>query len=124
MDGPQRRWFPNGQVKLQFDYTDGKKVRHREWFESGQIKIDAEMRDGVAFGRHRKWFEDGSVRFDGAFGEGFKWHGHIRDFKPDGTPIWDAEFDNGRYLSGLRPTEAEIEEIQRAEEKSSKDPKT
>ena len=103
LHGAEMRWYPSGLLKRSYDYERGEKIRHREWFENGNRKIDAMMKDGVALGRHVKWFEDGRERFVGNFLEGLIWHGHIKDVAEDGTVLWDAVFENGRYVSGVYP---------------------
>ncbi len=112
LHGPELRYYEDGVTLMRwYDWFEGEKVRHREFYESGQIKIDAMMKDGEAFGKHRKWDEAGLLRFDGNFIENLLWHGHVTDLNAEGEVLWDAEFDNGRYVSGIYPEEAEADLI-------------
>lgn len=105
LHGPEIRWHKNKRIKRIHDYQRGKKIRHREWFDTGMPKIDAMMRDGVAYGRHLRWHSNGQLRFDGNFIENLVWDGHVRDLDEDGRVIVDAEFHEGRYVSGTVPPE-------------------
>ncbi|NNE92980.1 MAG: hypothetical protein HKN23_15150, partial [Verrucomicrobiales bacterium] len=106
--GPEIRFYPDGvTMKTWFDWVDGEKVRHRDFYETGQIQRDAMMKDGIAYGRHRRWGENGLLRFDGNFTDNIQWHGHIRDRDADGNVLWDAIFENGRYISGVYPKSEE-----------------
>ena len=111
--GPQIHYHDNGRIRLILDFEDGEKVRHREWFENGNREMDAMMRDGIAYGRHLRWFEDGSLRFRANFLEKLRWDGQVKDVAPDGTVMWDAWFENGKYRSGHYPEEAQENLLER-----------
>lgn len=102
-DGAHTRYYANGKPSKTETYRDGEKIREQRWFENGNPEIDAEMKDGVAFGKHTRWFEDGSLRFEANFIENMQWHGRVRDFKPDGSVIVDAIFEDGQYVKGIFP---------------------
>ena len=101
--GDHSRYYPDGKPRKIETFSEGEKVRERRWFENGNLEIDAEMKNGVAYGKHTRWFEDGSLRFEAIFVEGLKWQGRVRDFKPDGTVVVDAIFENGKYIRGIFP---------------------
>jgi len=103
LHGPETRWYPDGKLKRIFDYNHGEKTRHREWFENGLPKLDAMTKDGIAYGRHIKYDETGRERFVGSFTDNLQWDGRIRDVGEDGTVLWDADFENGRYIRGIYP---------------------
>ena len=103
LHGPEMRWRPDGTLKRIFDYHHGEMNRRREYFENGNIDMDALMEGGESIGRHLRWFEDGRVRWQGSFKPGLQWHGPIKDYAEDGTVMWDAIFDHGRYISGIYP---------------------
>lgn len=107
LHGPELKFWEDGTLRRNFDYEAGEKVRHREYFENGNPKIDATMVDGVALGRHRTWFEDGDIRWSGHFIENLLWDGPIIDYSADKEILWDAEFKDGRYVSGVYPEEAQ-----------------
>ncbi len=113
LHGPEMKFWEDGKVRRNFDYDQGEKTRHREWFENGNPKRDAWFQGGHAIGPHQTWYEDGSPRWKGAFVGELQWDGHIVDRAPDGTILWDAEFDHGRYLSGTYP-ESEQENLIKA----------
>ncbi len=109
LHGPEMRWRDDGTLKRIFDYHHGEMNRRREYFENGNLDMDAlvkwdsEKGKEVGFGRHLLWYEDGSVRWVGSFAAGEQWHGPIEDYAEDGTVLWDAEFDHGRFISGVYP---------------------
>ena len=103
MHGPEMRWREDGTLKRIFDYHHGELNRRREYFENGNIDLDALIEGGESIGRHLRWFEDGRVRWQGSFKPNLQWHGPIIDFAEDGTVMWDAEFDHGRYIRGIYP---------------------
>ena len=107
LHGPEMKFWEDNLLRRNFDYEAGEKIRHREWFENGNPKIDATMVDGVAMGRHRTWFEDGEIRWSGAFVENLLWDGFVIDYNEDREIMWKAEFDNGRFLEGIYPEEAQ-----------------
>ena len=103
LQGPEVRFYDSGRIYRVNDYHGGKQIHQREWHENGNRKLDTPMVDGTARGPHLRWHENGEVRFDGFFNDKFQWHGRVRDFKEDGTIIWDALFENGHYVSGTYP---------------------
>ena len=103
LHGSEMRWYPSRALRRSYDYERGEKIRHREWFENGNQKKDAMMKNNEAYGRHLMWFEDGRKRFEGNFIEDLMWHGRIKDWKEDGTVLWDAIFEKGKYVSGIYP---------------------
>lgn len=107
LHGPEMKFWDDNVLRRNFDYEAGEKIRHREWFENGNRKIDATMVDGVAMGRHRTWFDDGEIRWSGAFLENLRWDGHVIDYNEDREILWDAEFENGQFVSGIYPKEAQ-----------------
>ena len=111
LHGPEMKFWEDNVLRRNFDYEAGEKIRHREWFENGNPKIDATMVDGVAMGQHRTWFEDGRIRWSGAFVENLRWDGPIIDYNEDGEIMWKGEFDNGRFLEGIYPEEAQADLI-------------
>ncbi|MCB1227676.1 MAG: hypothetical protein KDK99_17800 [Verrucomicrobiales bacterium] len=113
MHGPEMRFHEDGRVRRIFDFERGSRVRQREWFANGVKKVDAMQRDGVGFGPMQTWYEDGSERWKGTFGEGLAWEGHVVDHDPTGKILWDGEFKNGQYLSGIYPEDAQEELIRR-----------
>jgi hypothetical protein len=110
LHGPEIRYFDDGSIRRQIDYQKGQKVYHREWFPNGNLQRDATFVDGNAIGPHRTFFEDGRVRWSGNFIENLLWQGHIIDYAEDGTLMWDAIFDKGKYVSGTYP-ESEQEKM-------------
>ena len=113
--GPEIRFHKNGRIYRVNDYHDGKQIHQREWHENGNQSLDAAMADGIARGRHLLWHENGATRFDGFFNDDFHWQGRVLDLKEDGTIIWDALFDDGRYVSGVYPAFMQPQLLQRGE---------
>lgn len=113
LNGPELRVWDDGKLRKQIDYLEGEKSHHREWFENGNLERDAAFEKGAAIGPHQTWYEDGSPRWKGAFIGELQWNGHIIDRAPDGTVLWDAHFEKGRYLHGIYP-ESEQENLIKA----------
>lgn len=103
LHGPEMRWREDGTFRRIFDYHHGELNRRREYFENGNIDLDTLVEGGESIGRHLRWFDDGRVRWQGSFKSGLQWHGPIKDYAEDGTVLWDAEFDHGRYIRGIYP---------------------
>ncbi|MCB1230741.1 MAG: hypothetical protein KDN19_10770 [Verrucomicrobiae bacterium] len=103
LHGPEMKFWDDGTLRRCYDFDNGLKIRHRTWFENGNQERDATFVAGHARGPHQTWYEDGSPRWKGNFVGELQWDGHIVDHAPDGTILWDATFDHGRFLSGTYP---------------------
>ncbi|MCB1090585.1 MAG: hypothetical protein KDL87_03590 [Verrucomicrobiae bacterium] len=110
LHGPEMKFYDDGKLRREYDYNHGEKIHHREWFPNGNLKRDAAFEGGNAIGPHRTYFEDGRLRWSGFFIENLLWQGHIVDYAEDGTLMWDAIFEKGKYVSGTYP-ESEQEKM-------------
>ncbi|TAE49257.1 MAG: hypothetical protein EAZ89_14390, partial [Bacteroidetes bacterium] len=42
-----KAWHPNGQLRLEAEYSNAFKGAYTEWYPNGQKKYEGQMRDGV-----------------------------------------------------------------------------
>lgn len=60
--GPERIWFPSGQLKLEMMHKEGNPIGvSRSWYASGQIAEERVFDDRGFVIDSRRWHEDGSV---------------------------------------------------------------
>ena len=95
IEGEQKEYFPNGQLKHSVCFADqmqdglleswfetGKKQREgyftrgkedgsfREWFENGNKKVELSFKKGKKEGLHQFWNEEGTLLSEGAYTQG------------------------------------------------------
>lgn len=110
--GWERRWFKDNpqQMSSQALWVQGERAFYFEWWPNGNMRQLTSQRDGADFGRESiahgtyvKWFEDGRVKFRAHYNENFRWHGRVLDYDDSGELMWDAEFNQGKFVRGQHP---------------------
>ena len=62
-DGVSRGWFPNGNLKSEWTWKDGKANGvYTQWHMNGQKKLEGTFKNGVFHGKWTEWYENGQKR--------------------------------------------------------------
>ncbi len=110
--GWERRWYKDKpeQMAKQIVWVQGERAFFFEWWPNGNLKQLASQRTGadhgredIAHGAYVKWFEDGKIKFRANYNQAFRWHGDVLDYNDEGKLMWDAVFNNGKFVSGHHP---------------------
>jgi len=96
-NGPSKGWYPNGQIKQIWNWTNGyKDGLFRFWYENGQIFYTGMFVNGKKDGKWTWWYEDGTKEMEKSFKKG----------KPDGVWRWWNEsgelMKSGEYVEGKK----------------------
>ncbi len=96
-DGPSKGWYPNGQIKQIWNWTNGyKDGLFRFWYENGQIFYTGMFVNGKKDGKWTWWYEDGTKEMEKIYKKG----------RPDGVWRWWNEsgelMKSGEYVNGMK----------------------
>src|SRR5687768_14985962 len=66
MNKIERTYYPNGQIKQEYQTVDG--LKHGKfilYFENGKIAIESNYFQGQSQGSYKEWYEDGKLAEEG-----------------------------------------------------------
>lgn len=85
-NGPYLEHFPNGNIKLEENYRNGKlHGLSTVYFEDGRLQRIYQYVDGLKQGPFKKYYENGQLHLEGN-NKNDKLDGEIREYYEDGTP--------------------------------------
>ena len=96
-DGPSKGWYPNGNMKQEWNWKNGyKHGSQRCWHENGQLFYEGVFIDGRKEGKWTWWYEDGTKEMEKIHKKG----------QPDGLWRWWNEsgelMKSGEYVNGMK----------------------
>jgi|TARA_Y100000034_G_C6862431_1_gene392668 antitoxin component YwqK of YwqJK toxin-antitoxin module len=87
-DGISRGWYPNGQLKSEYTWKDGKQNgSFTQWKETGEKEIVKYYKDGKHDGLYTEWYDTGLKMREGTY----------KDDEYDG--VWTEWYENGQKKS-------------------------
>jgi hypothetical protein len=71
-DGTFQRYWPNGQMRYEWEYKDGKRADgvSKGWWPNGNLKQTQTWKNNVNEGKVVSWYEDGNKREESFFKNG------------------------------------------------------
>jgi antitoxin component YwqK of YwqJK toxin-antitoxin module len=94
-DGPYREYYPNGQLKDEEVYRDGKREGLSRWYyEGGKLKGEATFKNGEYEGLLRDYYENGQLKFEAVYQNG-KPDGPFKSYDENGRLKNEGVFRNG-----------------------------
>ena len=96
--GQQLQWYPNGQVSLKTQYTNGEQEGYTEsWYENGQMEYTLQRKDGLLHNEYLAWYENGSLYLEAKLIEG---SGTMVFHSPDGSKKSSGILKDGERWGG------------------------
>ncbi len=104
-DGTQYYWFYNGNLKLKFNYKEGKKYgKQTLWYRNNIIKYiqnyytgDDVFFQGKKEGIQKYWYENGQLKYEENYKEGKK-EGIQKYWYENGQIMYEKNFTNGKLI--------------------------
>ena len=97
LEGHYRRWYKNGQLKINGYYDHGVfDGKQEEYFENGQMAKSGFYSGGIQEGLFQEWHENGKLTFEGSYVKGNK-EQEFKQWYPDGTPKLAKSFKNNLF---------------------------
>lgn len=105
-DGVWRTWWGNDTLKSELTHRDGAPVFRRLWHENGSRREETALQGDSPVGLWMIWHPNGRIKRQMFLEPGSKKHGQVLEYAEDGTLLWDALYEHGKYLSGKEPPPA------------------
>lgn len=96
MDGPGKKYFPNGQILCDGIYENNQITSGTSYYEDGNIKYKGEFNDSGYNGKGIVYWQNGNIKYDGEWLDN-KRHGNGTYFREDGTKLYDGAWKEGDY---------------------------
>ena len=96
MDGPGKKYYPNGQILHDGIYENNKSTSGTTYYEDGSIMYKGEYSDSSYNGKGILYWQNGNVKYDGEWSNG-KRHGNGTYFREDGTKLYDGGWKEDKY---------------------------
>jgi hypothetical protein len=67
--GQYKKWFDNGQLKLDYVVNNGKEINgiYRQWYDDGQLYRKCTFKDGPVDGTYKEWNWYGLLTVEGSY---------------------------------------------------------
>lgn len=96
MDGPGKKYFPNGQVLYDGIYESNQSTSGTSYYEDGNMKYKGEFNDSGYNGKGVLYWQSGNIKYDGEWLND-KRHGNGTCFREDGTKLYDGAWKEDSY---------------------------
>ncbi|WP_346883615.1 hypothetical protein [uncultured Algibacter sp.] len=95
--------FPNGQIKYESLYKNGKKEGHeRHWLDDGTLVEERFYTNGLKTGVHRAWWTANEPKFEYHFNNKGEFNGLVKEWYKSGLPYQDFNYVNGKEVGSQR----------------------
>ena len=100
-EGVLEEFYDNGQIKIKFNYSDGKKNGlQKKWYENGQLQSLYNYDNAKLSGIQKKWHENGSLKAEWNYKDD-KLHGIIKEWYRNGNIKFSKKYEDGILIEVL-----------------------